>query len=1030
MKTKINFALLSILFIFSILGCDSRFNEEIMYGTVGSKLEKIAPGEIKLNSVSTGNRIVELSWINPIDKDLYGVKITITATNPDAKLPDPISFSAQNPEDIPSKFTFYELTNDIDYSFLFQTFDKNLNYSSGTGITAKPSKGSDIVNVENAKAFSGNGLVQLVWDNKDFATLHEIKITCREFDKKTNVQTSEVTTISLPKDPNSGNIPSSYTFYNLNNGKGYDFRIYQYDKELNQSSGVGVLGYPEISANNNEVIIKEINNQDSSVQLTWENPVSDDFYGIQIIATANDNNVNLGNLSSPVYFLKKEGSEIPNSFTAIGLENNKTYTFFIYTVDNYLTLSTGRSINGKPAPTSNKQEVQNFKAVPGNGYVDLFWKLPEDTSLLEKYELYISPSLQTIPLTNISQTSYRANGLTNGTSYTFTLRTVDISGNYSKGSATEARPDTGSSGIFDHPDLFRYKNSCYAYDFGYCSNPTEKSFTFTSVTQMNLANNPVSFVMGTTGVYSVVSAKNITGDSYGQTQVNPGDEFEIVIRYNPKNYDGTQTTASWDEANIIIGNTVDNTIRVIGSNYPQPKSISNNDNKLRMWLRADLISDDDLTGKGAKKDTVMKLPDYSGNNFHAYNMDKSYNIAPKYIKNNEAFNNLPVVDFSASTTSQLISTGSPIVDGANGHTTFIVFKFGPRNDGAQSIINSNYGTSFPTLYTSTRYYNDSGYYISGDYKIGIAVRGQGLTGDLRWACITNDITNNDNSLLVLNAPSGASGVNSNEYIYSKPVSTCLIFDAQKDSKKVETGRIENYPFDFNSNIRMWLSGTERLLAYFDSQSSTTHLLSTNSNALKTLCTQESSYLLRTNGLQTYGVYGKPWGDGKGHRYGSLSDIKKPGSISEGTYEDWRIAAEQAGGLRQSRVSVKSNDTDNTYLQREYKRMYDSAMYYNPPAAISNASDSGNKTDTSATSWSDHFTNWIAPDQYKNGTLNIITLGANLNQCNYSQAQIAEVFIFEGALSEEDIKAMNNYMKYRYKLPEISDDPTRYLINNN
>lgn len=1023
MKTKINFALLSILFIFSILGCDSRFNEQVMYGTVGSKLEKIAPGEVKIRGVESKSNTVSLLWENPIDKDLYGVKISVSVADKSGnpKIPKPITLTADNVEDIPNIYTFYELTEKTQYTFTIQTFDKNLNFSSGTTTTETPTdKNNNVPKIsEDTIMFKpGYDYITISWKNNDPTnTLLGVTISCR------NTRTNDVSTVSLPRDNSTNTLPTTYTFNNLINGDQYTFTLYQYDNEY-RSDGTP-SSCTANKKNNMKIIDLDTNNLDSSTILSWTNPSDDDFYGIQIKCEPAE-----GNLSSPIYFMKKEYPIIPSSFTAIGLTNNKLYKFSISTLDSEMILGSENNITAKPNPTSNKQEVQNFKAVPGNGYVDLFWKLPEDTSLLEKYELRISPGLQTIPLTNISQTSYRANGLTNGTSYSFTLRTIDISGNYSTGSDTEARPDTGSSGIFDHPDLFRYKNSCYAYDFGYCSEPTEKSFTFTSITQMNLANNPVSFVMGTSEVYSVVSAKNITGDSYGQTQVNPGDEFEIVIRYNPKNYDGTQTTASWDEANIIIGNTVDNTIRVIGSNYPQPKSISNNDNKLRMWLRADLISDDDLTGKGAKKDTVMKLPDYSGNNFHAYNMDKSYNIAPKYIKNNEAFNNLPVVDFSASTTSQLISTGSPIVDGANGHTTFIVFKFGPRNDGAQSIINSNYGTSFPTLYTSTRYYNDSGYYISGDYKIGIAVRGQGLTGDLRWACITNDITNNDNSLLVLNAPSGASGVNSNEYIYSKPVSTCLIFDAQKDSKKVETGRIENYPFDFNSNIRMWLSGTERLLAYFDSQSSTTHLLSTNSNALKTLCTQESSYLLRTNGLQTYGVYGKPWGDGKGHRYGSLSDIKKPGSISEGTYEDWRIAAEQAGGLRQSRVSVKSNDTDNTYLQREYKRMYDSAMYYNPPAAISNASDSGNKTDTSATSWSDHFTNWIAPDQYKNGTLNIITLGANLNQCNYSQAQIAEVFIFEGALSEEDIKAMNNYMKYRYKLPEISDDPTRYLINNN
>lgn len=1028
MKTKINFALLSILFIFSILGCDSRFNEQVMYGTVGSKLEKIAPGEVKINSASTGNKIVELTWINPTDKDLYGVKITITATNSDAKIPDPIDFTAQTPEDIPTKYTFYELTNDVDYSFLFQSYDKNLNYSSGTGITAKPSKGSDIANVENAKAFSGNGLVELVWDNKDFATLHEIKITCREFDKKTNTQTSDVTTISLPKDPNTGKIPSSYTFYNLNNGKGYDFKIYQYDKELNQSSGVGVLGYPEVTANTNEVSLKDINNQDSSVILTWDNPNSENFYGIQIVASSNDGTANLGNLSSPVYFLKKETSEIPNSFTAIGLDNNKTYTFTVYTVDEYLTLSTGRSINGKPAPTSNNNEVQSFKAVPGNGYVDLFWKLPDNISLLEKYVLYVSPGRGEIFITDKSQTSYRATGLTNGTACTFTLRTIDISGNFSKGVVAEARPDTGSSGIFDNKDLVRYKNSCYAYDFGYCSEPTEKKFVFTSVTQMNLSNNPVTSIMGKNDVYSVISAQNITGDSYGQKTVNPGDEFEITIRYTPQAYNKNAESASWDEANIKIGNISENTIRVIGSNYPQPKSISKNE--LRMWLRSDMISQSDLTDE----QKVKRFPDYSGNSFDANCFDKTYSVAPKYIESGKLFNEIPYIDFNNTSGkySQLIANGAPIVEGKKGNTTFVVYKFGTKGDSGQGVICTNYGTAFPTVYASNRYYNDSGYYITGDYKYGISVKGYGLAGSNRWACISNNLNDDDNRMLVVNAPTTATGLSKKDRISSNVIGLCTIFDATIEPQPEETGRIAAYPNDYPSNIRMIINGQERLLAYFDTMSSTTHQLKTDSNALKGLCTEESSWLLKkvtnpsnpssSDGITTYGIYGKPFGDGKGHRYGSLSDAPKPQNINSATYAAWKNAAETAGGIRENPVTIVTGNDE--YKQQSYKRKFDTAFKYNSPAGFGATASSDTNSD-GYNSFSNLFSNWIDKNSYRNGTITTLSIGADISNANYTEIQIAEVFVFEGALSEDDIEAMNNYIMYRYNLPIISDNPADY-----
>lgn len=1021
MKTRnlFTFAFLTVLF-FVMVGCNSRFNEDVMYGTVGNKLEKIAPGEVTQLNAMAGDGIVILKWENPIDADLYGVKLTVSSIESDAVIPNPVTLSAEVAANIPNTYTFYELSNQKTYSFALNTFDKNLNYSSGTSIMGMPDNKKDVPKVKSFDVDNDNGELILKWTNDVFANFGGVTITYNTKNEETGVVNDDMQKISLPKISSPYDVPETYTVTGLTLGVTYYFTIVQFDDTGKESSGVYGNGTPAKNINTMGVTFGNISLSDGTVGLSWENPDNPNFYGIQITSDPAE-----GSLQTPVYFLLNDNNidGIPENFNVTGLTNNKSYKFYIKTIDRGLNLSNPASTTAKPNPTTNKQDIQNFRALAGNGYVDLYWDLPEDTTLLKEYELIVSPKLVTINLP-ISETSYRVTDLENKIPCSFTIRTIDISerGNYSKGVSVTATPDSGSSGIFDNPDLIRYKNQVYAYDFGYCNRGTEKKFKFSSSSQIDLSKNVINNKMGTNGVFTITSARNITDGAVLETEVAPGQEFEIIVKYTPKDYDGTKATASWDEADFLIGGVKDNTIRLIGSNYPQPKSVSSKTNELRLWLRTDLIDENKhLTDNGL----VKILPDYSGNGFNAICSDKSYTKAPRYSEKDSDFNGLPVIDWKDNTQAQLISASSPIVEGSKGSTTFIVFKLNSILSGDYCIMSVNYGTGYPVLRTVSRNYNDKSYYNGDDVKYTIAIKNSNMAGTYRYPCISNDYHEIDNRVMVSGATEKATGLSSKDKYGEKTLGFCLSYDRTINNGVYTSDRPE-YSKDLPSNIRMYINGDERLLAYIAELSSTTHSLK-NANGIKlSLASEASQWLLNKTTLKTcYGHYGRPWGDGKGHRHISLGDALVAKEAESDAWRTWVEAARVAGGERANYDEKYPNEAEKfESYPRRYKRMYDNAMNYNPGALF--ATTSGTMTHSTAdTSYSAYFENWINTDVWKNGTINTFTLGTDFASGNYFNGRIAEVFIFEGCLSDEEIQDMNNYISYRYNLETISTNLADY-----
>ena len=188
-----------------------------------------------------------------------------------------------------------------------------------------------------------------------------------------------------------------------------------------------------------EVTKLETKAGDGKVSLSWTNPTDADLHQVEITASPA-----AGSLAHPVYLSAGKGKAM--SFTAEGLSNGTAYTFTVKTIDKSLNKSAGISTAEavKPIDTSDKTppaEVTELTAAAGNGKVSLSWTNPADADLYQ-VEITASPAAGTLaqPVYLSAEKgkamSFTAEGLSNGTAYTFTVKTIDKSLNKSAGIST------------------------------------------------------------------------------------------------------------------------------------------------------------------------------------------------------------------------------------------------------------------------------------------------------------------------------------------------------------------------------------------------------------------------------------------------------------------------------------------------------------------------------------------------------------------------------------------------------------------
>jgi hypothetical protein len=204
----------------------------------------------------------------------------------------------------------------------------------------------------------------------------------------------------------------------------------------------------------------------------------------------------------------------------------------------YTGISANFTVSFTVNDTMSPASVSGLSGTPGNGQVTLTWTDPADADL-DHVEITFTPG-GTSPVSVLKGTQTKTiTGLTNGTSYTFTVKAVDTAGNESGGETTTATPFVP---VITVTGIVRLgtKGSFTLSGTVNPANATNKTITWsvkdTGTTGAGISGNSLSTsAVGTVVVTATIVNGTAIGTDYTQ-------DFSIAI-----NTVGSQTvrTISW-----------------------------------------------------------------------------------------------------------------------------------------------------------------------------------------------------------------------------------------------------------------------------------------------------------------------------------------------------------------------------------------------------------------------------------------------------------------------------------------------------
>lgn len=194
---------------------------------------------------------------------------------------------------------------------------------------------------------------------------------------------------------------------------------------------------------------------DATVTLTWSNPA--DAASVLVLRST------VGAAAAPVETDEQEIVEdgLVNTFGDEEVLNGTTYFYTVFVRDAAGNTSPARSTSATPVDpdTTPPAAPTNFVQTAGNAQVSLTWTNPPGTAgllLLRSTTRFASSSADTagqVTLVGGTSTSYLDTGLTNGTTYFYTLFARDAAGNFSAPATVNATPQAppGGGGIPTDP---------------------------------------------------------------------------------------------------------------------------------------------------------------------------------------------------------------------------------------------------------------------------------------------------------------------------------------------------------------------------------------------------------------------------------------------------------------------------------------------------------------------------------------------------------------------------------------------------
>jgi chitodextrinase len=229
----------------------------------------------------------------------------------------------------------------------------------------------------------------------------------------------------------------SFSDTGLTSGSSYTYKVTTIDTLGNESLGTEIVVSTNDVTPPAEVTNLTETHTDTTVDLSWSNPLDTDFSNVNIYQDG----------------VKIATGVIGTTYSVTGLTKETTYSFKVTTVDTSGNESAGNSISAITAPdTTAPSAPTGLDGSAGNGFIVLNWDSNTEVDLAG-YNIFMSSdaglTFSQLNTNLVTKSDFYVDGLTNGTEYQFYVIAVDTSKNESLQSTTLLKAPSETGDITD-----------------------------------------------------------------------------------------------------------------------------------------------------------------------------------------------------------------------------------------------------------------------------------------------------------------------------------------------------------------------------------------------------------------------------------------------------------------------------------------------------------------------------------------------------------------------------------------------------
>ncbi len=445
-------------YTFTAVSVDNAGNRSPASASVRVIADATAPMPVGNLAATGGLSQITLTWTDPGDDDL--LHILISWTSPVDNSPQSLRVGVGE-----QPITISPLAPG-DYTFTVTTVDTVGHTTASTAAAASRSDGTPPGVVVLSAAAQANASVQVTWTDPSDADFSHIRLSWAPMggnETQPLTITSEVETATVT---------------GLTDGTEYTFTATSFDVSGNESAGSTGARVTADSTPPDVVVLTATAQANGSVQVTWTDPANADFSHILLSWTS------VGGTTTPPLTITSE----VETATINGLTDGTEYTFTAKSVDaagNQSADSAGvqATANGTPPGA-----VVLSAAAQANGNAQVTWTDPDDTDFSHILLSWVTTgeAAQSVQI-NEGIGMATITGLTHGSTYSITAKSVDAAGNQSADSAGVQVTADAAVGPVTGLSAVTAANSTATLSW---TNPSDADFSHLIISWTPMGGNP------------------------------------------------------------------------------------------------------------------------------------------------------------------------------------------------------------------------------------------------------------------------------------------------------------------------------------------------------------------------------------------------------------------------------------------------------------------------------------------------------------------------------------------------------------